>query len=65
MEARTGTYEDGRASTEEIIDSIIRNSIRSSIPDSISILINFGTDNNHILYSTDKNNHNCRLDKYT
>jgi hypothetical protein len=49
------------ASLEDIIDSIIRNSLRSGgIPDSISILINFGTEKNHILYSTNKKDHNCR-----
>ena len=32
---------------------------KSSIPDSISILINYGTENNHILYDASHVTHNC------
>jgi hypothetical protein len=60
--SRYGSHygQEQEGSLEDIIQSIMRNSMRSSLPDSISILINFGTENNHVLYSTDRKDHNCR-----
>ena len=46
-------------SFEEMFDGLVKTFQKSSIPDSISILINYGTDNNHILYDATHANHNC------
>ena len=39
----------------------MRNSEKRSVPDSISILVNYGDDNSHILYNTANEEHNCRV----
>ena len=38
---------------------IVKNFQQRSLPDSISILINFGTEKDHILYDADSTNHEC------
>ena len=39
---------------DSIVMGIIKNFEQNSLPDSISILINFGTDKNHVLYDADQ-----------
>ncbi|XP_023338013.1 uncharacterized protein LOC111708774 isoform X2 [Eurytemora carolleeae] len=46
-------------SVDDIISSVVTNSEKSSMPGSISILINYGTDHSHILYSTANADHGC------
>ena len=46
---------------EDMVNSILKNSARSSIPDSISVLINFGPYHNQIMYSTESEEHNCQV----
>jgi hypothetical protein len=49
---------EDKTSVEEMFDGLVKKFQKSSIPDSISILINYGTDNNHILYDATHANHN-------
>ena len=39
---------------DSIVMGIIKNFEQNSLPDSISILINFGTEKSHVLYDADQ-----------
>ena len=56
---QTITGIEDMVSFEEMFDGLAKTFQKSSIPDSISILINYGTDHNHILYDASNINHNC------
>ena len=46
-------------SYDDIFNSLVKSFQKSSIPDSISMLINYGTDKSHILYDASHVNHHC------
>ena len=48
---------------DSTVHGIIRNFQENSLPESISILINFGTIGNHILYDADKEGHDCTMEE--
>ena len=56
-----GSIHDTKLSVNDIINGILKNNEKTSIPESISILINYGTDHSHILYSTANADHNCKV----
>ena len=46
---------------DSVVLGIVKNFQQRSLPDSISILINFGTEKDHILYDADNTNHECGM----
>ena len=50
---------EDKISFDEMFDGLVKSFQKSSIPDSISIFINYGTENNHILYDASGVNHHC------
>jgi hypothetical protein len=50
---------EDNVSFEDMFNGMVKSFQKSSIPESISILINYGTETNHILYDASQANHNC------
>ena len=46
-------------SYDDMFDNLVKSFQKSSIPDSISMLINYGTEGSHILYDASHVNHDC------
>ena len=40
---------------------LLKSFLKSNLPSSISIMLNFGTDDTHILYDASNNQHHCQV----
>ena len=46
------------------ISGLLKSFQKSNLPSSISIMLNFGTDDTHILYDASNNQHNCQVNTF-